>query len=543
MKRFVITACLALALSCAHAPLEKGGAVVVQLPKGQADGAFAARRFALLVGIAQAKDDRWRALRFADKDVEDLARVLRDARGGHYQRVTTLTTPAQTTRAALLEAVSALGAEATRPDDIVVVYVSAHGTLARDGRGDLARYLVTSDADFSTPSQTALAVSELQQAFAALPSKRRVLVLATCHSGGGKSLLSDEVSKELASLKGPVRPLEEVSRAAITLSAADFGEPAREDEGLQNDVYTHFLVEALSGLGDRNGDGAVTATEAHDWARRKTWAFSNGRQRPSAEVLEVGADPIVLAGEVSREGRPELFSYAQRLDGFALKVDGEERAELPGGAAVTPGRHLVELTKGPDLLVREEVSLEVGQRVDLEDLVARQEPDTALSLLAGGFAFLDQRSRAEVLPGGATVGASLRVERLFGTRLTAQVDGSGFGGAATLSLGGAPIPFTWVAAQGGVAVGWQWRWRAVSAWAGARVAALWVQRSFSLEGYSGRQAAFSMMPGAWLGGAVHLTRRWELSLNLEPMLSVLTVDGAPRAMGFFGAWASVGYRF
>ncbi|MBL8922164.1 MAG: caspase family protein [Myxococcaceae bacterium] len=540
MSRFILIACLALA--CAHAPLEKG-AVVVQLRQGQADGAFAGRRFALLVAVAEAKDDRWRALRFANKDVEDLARVLRDPQGGRYDRVTTLTQPAQTTRSALLEAVRALGAEATRADDIVVLYVSAHGTLARDGRGELERYLVTADADFTAPSQTALAVSELQRAFAALPSKRRVLVLATCHSGGGKSLLSDEVSKELASLKGPVRPLEEASRAAITLSAADFGEPAREDEGLQNDVYTHFLVEALSGLGDRNGDGAVTATEAHDHARRKTWAFSNGRQRPSAEVLEVGADPIVLAGALRREGRPELFSYAQRLDGFALKIDGEERASLPGGAAVTPGRHLVELTKGADLLVREELSLEVGQRLDLDELVARQEPDTAVSVLAGGFVFIDEKSRAEVLPGGPTVGASLRFERLFGTGLAAQLDGSGFGGGATLSLGGAPIPFTWVAAQGGVSVGWQWRWRAGSAWAGARVAGLWVQRSFSLEGYSGRQAAFSMMPGAWLGGAVHLSRHWELSLNLEPMLSLLTVDGAPRAMGFLSGWAAMGYRF
>lgn len=542
MSRLLITtACLAL--SCAHTSLEKGGAVVVHLPKGQADSAFEARRFALVVGIPRAADERWRALQFAEKDVEDVSRVLRDPRGGHYQRVTTLTSAEQTTKAALLAAVRDLGRQADRADDIVVLYVSAHGTLARDGRGELARYLVTSDSDFSKPSQTALSIAELQGAFSEVPSKRRVLVLATCHSGGGKSLLSDDVSRELASLKGPVRPLEEVSRASIVLSAADFGEPAREDEGLRNDVYTHFLVEALSGLGDRNGDGAVTATEAHDWARRKTWAFSNGRQRPSAELVEVGADPIVLAGSISREGRPELFSYAARLDGFALRVDGEERTELPGGAAVSPGRHVVELTKGPELLVREDVALEVGQRLDLEELVARREPDTAVSLLAGGFAFIDDKSRAEVLPGGPTLGASVRFERLLGSRLSAEVDGSGFAGVSALSLGGAPVPFTWASVQVGGSVGWTWRWRFLSAWAGPRVAGLWVQRSFSLPAFAGRQAAFSLMPGAWLGGAVHLGRRWELSLNLQPMLTVLTVDGAMRPMGFVSGWASVGYRF
>ena len=80
MNRFIAIACLAL--SCAHGPLEKGGAVVVHLPKGQADSAFEARRFALVVGIPRAADERWRALQFAEKDVADVARVLRDPLGG-----------------------------------------------------------------------------------------------------------------------------------------------------------------------------------------------------------------------------------------------------------------------------------------------------------------------------------------------------------------------------------------------------------------------------------------------------------------------------
>ncbi len=151
-----------------------------------------------------------------------------------------------------------------------------------------------------------------------------MLVLATCHSGTGKSLLPKDVEAELASVKGAffAAPLEEASRASVVLSASDWGETAREDESLQNDIYTHFLVEALTS-GDRNLDGAVTATEAHDWARRKTYAFTQGRQRPSAEILEVGADPIVLSGAIARLGSPELFSYSARLDGFSLKVDGE----------------------------------------------------------------------------------------------------------------------------------------------------------------------------------------------------------------------------
>lgn len=540
MRRVLAITAL-VAASCANTSLEKG-ASVVRLSPGQVDPAFEPRRFALVVGIPASTDERWRALKYATKDVDDVARVLKEPFTGRFTVVTTLTAKKDTTKQALLAAVQQLAAQATRPDDIVVIYVSAHGTLARDGRGELARYLVTSDADFSRVAQTALSIEQLQQVFARVPSKRRVLVLATCHSGGGKSLLSDEMQKELASLKG-VRPLEEVSRASIVLSASDFGEPAREDDALKNDVYTHFLVEALQGPGDRNGDGAVTATEAHDFARRKTYAHSKGRQRPSAELVEVGADPVILAGRIQREGRPEVFSYAPRLDGFALKVNGEERAELPGGVAVTPGKHVIELTKGPDLFLKEEVTLEAGQRLDLEDLVTRKEPAVSLSALFGGFGFFDEKSRNEVLPGGATLGAALRVDRLFGGRFALEVDVGGLGGQTTLDLGSAPVPVSWTSVQGGVSLGWTFRWRFLSVYVGPRVAGLWVQRSFSVATYSGRQAAFTLMPGAWLGGAVALGKRWEVSAHLQPTLSVLTVDGTVRAMGFVSGWAAVGFKF
>ncbi len=531
-----------LLVGCAHSSLEKG-AVVVQLPKGQADSAFVPRRYALVVGISRAEDERWTSLRYAGKDADDFAAALRDGTRGHFDGVSVLSAPAETTKAAVLEAVQKLAARASRPDDIAVVYLSAHGTLARDGRGELARYVVTSDADFSRPAQTALGIDELQQALSVVPSKRRLLVLATCHSGGGKSLLSEEVSRELASIKGPVRTLEGVSRASVVLSASDFGEPAREDESLENDIYTHFLVEALSGVGDRNGDGAVTATEAHDWARRKTWAFSKGRQRPSAELIEVGADPIILSGDVNRVGRPELYSYAQRLDGFALKVDGEERTELPGGAAVAPGRHVVELIKGPTVLVREEVAIEVGERVDVESLLERAEPNVSLAIVGGGFAFIDQKSRSEVLPGGPSVGATGRFERLGGSRFALEVDASGFSGSGSLDVGSGAVPVSWQSAQGGVSLGWAWRFGPISLFAGPRVAGLWVRRSFSLATFTGAQSAFTVMPGAWFGSALTLFRTWEFSLNVQPMLTLLTVDGTVRPMGFVSGFGAVGVRF
>jgi hypothetical protein len=540
-----LLASAALVSSCAHeSSREKGGLVTVAPASVPLQQAFGARRLALLVGINEVADEQWRTLKYADKDATDLAQALLDPNRGHYDDVQVLTHRSQTTREQLLRAVDAFVARANRPDDVVVLYISAHGTLGRDERGQLKRYLVTSDADAHHVSETALSIESLQSHFERAASRRRVLVLATCHSGGGKSALSPDVAAEMASLKGSVMPLEESSHASMVLSASDFGEAAREDDQLQNDVYTHYLVEGLSGAADRNVDGAVTASEAHDYARRRTWVFSNGRQRPSAEMVEVGADPIVLSGSVRRTGQPELFSYSTRLDGFTLRVDGESRLELPGGASVLPGSHRVELTKGDAVLASETMQLGLGQRIELEDLLHQRDHDVAVSLTGGAFGFVDQKSRTQLLPVGATLGASVRFDHALLRRIAIEVDGSGFSGTQTVALGGPALPMRWAAVQVGASALYSWeRWDRLSLYVGPRVAGLWVQRAFALPAYQATQQGFSFTPGVLAGASLRLWGELEVSVRAELMMAAFSVDGTTQLLGFAGGWAGMGYRF
>jgi Caspase domain len=526
---------------------EKGGLVPLKVDEGALASAYAPRRFALLVGIGQPDDAQWRPLRYAEKDAKDLAAALQDPARGAFHSVRVLSGREETGRASVLAAVRALAREATRPDDIVVVYVSGHGTLSRDERGELRRYLVTRDAAFRAIPQTALSMDALEAEFDQLPSRRRLLVLATCHSGSGKSLLPQSLERELAGIKSGffVRPLEDSSRAALKFAASDWGETAREDESLQNDIYTHFFIEGLGGGADRNEDGAVTATEAHDFARRRTFAFTGGRQRPSAEILEVGADPVVLAGSVRRSGRPELYSYNPRLDGFTLKVDGEERAELPGGAAVAPGKRTVQLTKGGSVLVSQEVELVAGQRLPLERLVRAAGAQRSVALMGGMFAFVDRKSRQELLPASPELGVAFRWEDRPLEDFSLLADVSMGAGSRTLNLvaGSAPVPFSYRTLSLGVAVPYTWRWERLSLFAGPRVAALSLQRSFRLEAYRGAQHYFTVSPGV-VGGAVwRLTERLELTSQAHLMVTYVMTDGRAQAVGFTGGWAGMGYRF
>jgi hypothetical protein len=357
------------------------------------------------------------------------------------------------------------------------------------------------------------------------------------------------VQRELAGIKAGffVRPIEEVSRASVVLAASDWGETAREDEQLGHDIYTHFLIEALRIGADRNGDGAVTASEAHDYARRMTYQFTSGRQRPSAESTEVGVDPIVLVGRVVRAGRPELYSYAPTLDGFEVLVDGRPLTELPGGAVVDPGRHRVQVAKGAGAtLLDTRLELGAGQRIDLQDLVSAAEGRWEVGPRAGLFTFLDQASRDQLLGPSATWGAAASLRDWPGRHLTLRVDVAGASGRGSYQLAGAAASYDFQLFNAGVAVAWRaepsWL-RGGSVLAGPRLSALRVARHFDLELVSAPQTYFTLTPGLLLGVDVPFGKGLVASTELHLDWAVVRVDGQDRSTGF-GAWMiGVGYRF
>jgi hypothetical protein len=430
-----------------------------------------------------------------------------------------------------------------------VVYVSSHGTLARDASGQLRRYLVLRDTRLDDVAGTALGMDELKAGFDGLRSRRKVLVLATCHSGGGKSLLPADVQDELAGIKSGffVRPIEEVSRAAVVLAASDWGETAREDEKLGHDVYTHFLVEALRLGADRNGDGAVTASEAHDYARRRTYEYTGGRQRPSAESTEVGVDPIVLVGKVERRGKPELYSYAPRLDGFTVRVDGRPLGELPGGVAVEPGRYRVQIAKGGGRdLVDAAVRLGPGERVDVEELVTRSEGRWEAAPRVALLGFLDGASRADVLDVVPGLGATMTLRGWPARDLDLRLDVVGALGTAAQGSGPSAASYRYQAFTAGVSLPWRFTpdaLRGVSFLAGPRLSAVYIERQFELDLAGAPQSYFTLAPGLMLGTSVPLGRGFVAGAEVHLDWMMVRVDGQNRSSGFAEVLAGAGWRF
>lgn len=536
-----------VAVGCAGSQAEKGRLVPVEVSRGRLEAAHAPRRLALLVGIQRFDDAQWRPLRYPEADARALGAVLQDASLGAFDEVRIL--DAAPGRDELRQALRAL-AEADRDErDTVLVYVSSHGTLARDAVGQLRRYLVARDTRLEDVAATGLPMDELKASFDRLRSRRKVLVLATCHSGSGKSLLPDGVQQELASVKGAffVRPIEEVSRASVVLAASDWGETAREDEKLGNDIYTHFLVEALRSGVDPNGDGAVTASEAHDYARRRTYAYTGGRQRPSAESTEVGVDPIVLVGKVARTGRPELYSYAARLDGFTVRVNGLPLADLPGGVAVEPGRLRVQVAKGfgPEIL-DETLRLDPGERIDLATLLSRSDGRWDVAPRVALLTFLDARSRREVLGAVPGYGATVSLREWPAPSLSLRLDVTTAFGRSRLEQGPSAAPFRYQAITAGASLPWRLEPAALrggALLAGPRFSAIWLERRFDLALAPPGQSLFTFAPGLLVGAELPVVGGFRAGAELHLDWTVLRVDGSNRSSGFAELLGGVGYRF
>lgn len=388
-----MTALLALAaatLAPAHAGVVRSGPADLQ-------AVYAPRRVAVLVGVQDYTDPALQGLRFPEKDATDLAAVLQDPEQGGFDRVLVVSGQGGTTAKALQDAIAVATADLQR-DDTFLLYLSGHGTLTLDAAEGSRLWFLPSDGVLDDPEGTGLAIADLEALVADLPARRRVLMLDTCHNGrnregglAGRAKVNDQTAQLLSGLRGEPpapRALREVSESEARLYAAQFHQPAMEDPNLENGVYTHYIIQALTaaaGKADLDRDGLVDVAEAHDYARDHTMHHTGGLQVPRAEYRIVGREEIYLAGDRSRRAQAEkalLSACDEILAKARLFVDGVARGPALGLTAVEPGRREIELRSADGrTLARKRVSVEAGATLPVEDLFRRHR--SAVAVAAG----------------------------------------------------------------------------------------------------------------------------------------------------------------
>jgi hypothetical protein len=484
--------------------------------------AFLPKRLALVIGINAFQDRNWNPLKFAVKDAEDMAAVLSDPRYGRFDQVKVLTGPEETTREGILEAVQELSRRNLSADDTVFLYISSHGTLSRTQQGRLHHYLVAQDTRLNDVNITAIDLTELKKEFNRLKSRKKVMIFAFCHSGQGKSQINESVQAELAELKAPffVKPMEAVSEATVVLTASAWGETAREDRNLENDIYTHFLIEGIKGQ-DRNGDGAVTVTEAHDYAKEQTYYFTKGEQRPSMESVILGSDPIILSGEVVRKGKPVLYDYSQRYRDMEVVINGEKKGILPGSVALEPGIQRVALVPkdGTDPLYEESVRVQEGESLSIPILLYGY--DQSLSVRLGYQGFLDSEVNRSVAKPLVAYGLVYTHQTLFSPQVGLRADVSYGQDRQNLDVGSITVDADISQFTYGAALLYRYPTRWAAWYAGPRLGGLYLTRELDAAP-SSREGFGTVTPGGIVG--LHLRYKQHVSLTVESTFNYANIE-------------------
>jgi hypothetical protein len=158
-------------------------------PKIYDNLATVGQKWALVVGISQFQPDTGaETLKYSESDATSFAELLRDPKVGRFppNQVSLLTNAAATTSA--IKARLDFIATRAKPEDIVVVYVSTHGSARSDDLRGVS-YLYTYDTDVSSRNLifgTALAMPEVSSIISSRCTAQRTLVIFdTCHSGAG----------------------------------------------------------------------------------------------------------------------------------------------------------------------------------------------------------------------------------------------------------------------------------------------------------------------------------------------------------------------
>jgi len=245
-------------------------------------------RWAVLVGVDEYEDrPNYGRLHICVRDVDAIREqlVAGSFDPARIRLLTDRTTDEPPTRANVLAALKSV-ADATERDDLLLFYYSGHGDEANG-----ESYLVGRDGRQLVLDDTAVLISRVKEIMLEAPARAKVIILDACHSGadvGGKG--PEPMSAEF------IRRVFEEAEGLAILASCKQGQLSYAWRAQERSVFTHFLLEALTGQADREQKGFVTVQDAnrHVTDGVKLWASQNNvSQMPTLQYAVVG--DIILA--------------------------------------------------------------------------------------------------------------------------------------------------------------------------------------------------------------------------------------------------------
>jgi tetratricopeptide (TPR) repeat protein len=205
-------------------------------------------KWAVVVGLSEFADPAVPKLKYSAKDAKDFSDYLTDPAGGKFKKDhVLLLLNKDATKVNIMDALGdSFLPHAAGPRDLVVIYLSTHGSPAGADPGGL-NYVVAYDTQVKKLFATGIQMKQLfQQIRERVHTNRILLVMDTCYSGAG----ADEGHK------GLVRTNIDSSAAAqgvgsLVISSSSPDQRSWESDDLRNSYFTRYFIDAL-----KEGNGA-----------------------------------------------------------------------------------------------------------------------------------------------------------------------------------------------------------------------------------------------------------------------------------------------
>jgi hypothetical protein len=253
------------------------------------------------VGVSEFEDPAIKPLRFAARDALVLAETLIATSGKRFTDVDTLVLADSAERRATGGNIADIAGflSQARGEDTVVVFLASHGLS--DARGNY--YFVPADGSIKDVEAIQRGVPpgrslvNWQVFFDALRQSagRRVLIVDTCSSSAIEGTFD---AHSLAKRS--------VSSSFALLAASKGSEESQETASERHGLFTYGLLEALRTGFDPNGDGAVSLSEAFEYAFDRVQELRNkavGPQTPQFVSPEVLRDLQLAPGHARASAR------------------------------------------------------------------------------------------------------------------------------------------------------------------------------------------------------------------------------------------------
>jgi hypothetical protein len=265
------------------------------------------RVWVVAVGISKYQDSAIRGLGYADADARAVHDYFRDALGLPESQLFLRTNEQATLREIKSTLGTQLVAKANDPRDTVILYFAGHGmrdrvtgSLDPDG---LSKYFLPYDASLADPYSTALEMDEVTNILRRLVPERVVVLLDSCFSGaaGGRSPFDPKSGGERAPISGEfLDRMAHVGKGRVVLTASGPDEAPQESADLGHGLFTYYLLEALRGAADANGDGDIDVHEAYAYVSEKVSRATRGRQNPKLKEPDLVGQILIGRGAVRR---------------------------------------------------------------------------------------------------------------------------------------------------------------------------------------------------------------------------------------------------